>query len=245
MTTNDFRSADDLHDQRIVEDLLTETGMDHPSDAGGLKPALMHVRSITHGPQPTPRGELAVLLARLDTGPTPAPGTGAVAGLDDRRRRRHTRMVIAATALSLALGAGAAAAAAVNPGFRDGVQKTVTTLVNALTSGPNDRSADTPKPPSTTVPVTASPGQPAAPGTAASREPVIPPVPAASTPAGTLPDPGEAGMGHPAPAPAEPTFAPPPVPAPSRPVASAAPPENTPQPLPATGSHPTQPTGRR
>ncbi|BAS11717.1 hypothetical protein AHiyo8_00200 [Arthrobacter sp. Hiyo8] len=72
MTTNDFRSAEDLHDQQIVEGLLTESGMDHPADTGELKLALMHIRSIAHGPQPTPRGEFAALLASLDAGPTAA-----------------------------------------------------------------------------------------------------------------------------------------------------------------------------
>ncbi|GAC1370889.1 MAG: hypothetical protein NVSMB43_06440 [Pseudarthrobacter sp.] len=248
MTTNDFRSAEDLHDEQIVEGLLTESGMDHPADTGELKPALMHVRSIAHGPQPTPRGEFAALLARLDAGPTAAPGTGTVASLEDRRRKRRTRLVIAATALSLTVGAGAAAAA-VNPDFRDTVQKTVTTLINTLTSAPDDRSPGTPKPLSTPAPTTASPGQPAAPGSTAPRDPTTPTVPAYPKPDGTMPDPGDPGIGHPAPA--EPSFVPPavpgrnaspvPAPAPSRP---AAPTGSTPQPVPATGGPTTQHPGR-
>lgn len=163
MTTSDFRSSEELHDQRIVEALLAESGMDHPADTGELEPALMRVRNIAHGRQPTPRGEFAALLARLDAGPTTALGSGTVASLEDRRRKRHTGLVIAATALSLTVGAGAAAAA-VNPDFRDTVQDTVTTLLNTLTSAPNVRPPGAPKPVDPPAPVVPVPGQPILPG---------------------------------------------------------------------------------
>ncbi|GAB3557573.1 hypothetical protein GCM10027405_02570 [Arthrobacter alkaliphilus] len=171
MTTSDFRGAEELHDQRIVEDLLTESGMDHPVHAGQLKPALMHVRRIAHGQQPTPRGEFAALLASLNTGPTTAPGTGTVSSLENRRGIRHARLVIAATALCLTAGAGAVAAA-VNPDIRD----TVTTLVDTLTSAPNDRLPGIPEPVDTPAPAVPVPGQPALPGKAVpGGAPVTPP----------------------------------------------------------------------
>ncbi len=184
MTTNDFRSAEDLQDQHIVEGLLAETGMDHPTASGLLKPALMDVRSIAHGPQPTPHGEFAALLASLDAGSTAAHGSGTVSSLEAHRRKRHPRLVIAATALSLTLGAGAAAAA-VNPDFRDNVQKTVTALVGPLTPAPNER------PPGTPAPVDApAPAQPTLPGkTVPSGPPAAPPATSDPQPDETVPVP--------------------------------------------------------
>ncbi|BAS11718.1 hypothetical protein AHiyo8_00210 [Arthrobacter sp. Hiyo8] len=121
-----------------------------------------------------------------------------------------------------------------NPDFRDTVQKTVTTLINTLTSTPNDRSPGTPRPLYTPSPTTAPPGQPGAPGSTAPREPTTPP--SRLTRNQTAPcRPRRPGIGHPAPAPApapaEPSFVPPavpgrnadpvPAPAPSRPAAPA------------------------
>ncbi|WP_370118501.1 hypothetical protein [Arthrobacter sp. MW3 TE3886] len=103
------------------------SGMNHPADVELLGPALMHVRSTAHGPQPTPSGELADLLAAVASGkPT---DSGTVSSLAAHRGKRHTRLVIAAAALSLSLGAGATAAVA-SPDFRDTVQKTIATLVD-------------------------------------------------------------------------------------------------------------------
>lgn len=175
--TNDFRSAGDLHDVQIIEDLLAETGMNHPADTGLLKPALIHVRGLAHGPQPIPRGELAALLATLATGP--AADTGNVTSLEAHRRKRRTRLVIAATALSLSLGAGAAVAA-VNPEFRDTVQKAVTALVETLAPAPSDRPPGTPAPVDTPAPATV-PGHPTPPGKAIPSGPPATP-PAASGP---------------------------------------------------------------
>lgn len=172
--TSDFRSAEDLHDEQIIEDLLAETGMNHLADTEQLKTALMHVRALAHGPQPKPRAELAALLGTLATGP--AANTGNVSSLEAHRRRRRTRLVIAATALTLSLGAGAAAAA-VNPEFRDTVQKTVTALVDTLTPAPNDRPPGTPAPVDVPAPSTFGPRQPIRPGKAIPGGP-----PAASDP---------------------------------------------------------------
>ncbi|OOP64922.1 hypothetical protein BMF89_01960 [Arthrobacter sp. SRS-W-1-2016] len=244
MTTNDFRSAEEVHDRQIVEDLLAETGMD-PADAGELKPALMHVRGVAHGPRPIPRGEFAALLASLDTGPTMAPETGTLSSLETRRRKRHTRLVIAATALSLTVGAGAAAAA-VNPDFRDTVQKTVTTLINTLTSTPNDRPPGTPGPVDSPAPATS--GQPTPPGKAVPGGPTATPrassvphrdetVPGPQTNSGRHGPPVTEHPAHPAPVMPQPA-----VPAPAPPVPASAP--ATPVPAPAPGSQTTSHPGR-
>ena len=243
--TNDFRSAGNLHDEQIIEDLLAETGMNHPADTGQLKTALIHVRGLAHGPQPTPRGELAALLATLATGPTA--DTGNVTSLEAHRRKRHTRLVIAATALSLSLGAGAAAAA-VNPEFRDTVQKTVTALVDTLTPAPNDRPPGTPAPVDAPAPATPGPRQPAPPGKAIPSGPPATP-PAASDPQRdeTVPVPQtNPGLnGSPAPGqPPAPVMPQPAVPTqPPEPPTTSTPPHQRatiPEPLPAapaTGNH--------
>ncbi|BAS09036.1 hypothetical protein AHiyo4_24580 [Arthrobacter sp. Hiyo4] len=148
MTTNDSRSPEALHDKGIVESLLAEAGINDPSDAGLLTPALMSIRGLARGPHPVPSGELAALLAGLNAGTTVGPGSGAVSSLEAHRTKRRTRLVIAAAALSFSLGAGAAAAVA-SPDFRDAMHSTVSTLVQTLASS---GSADRPGTPCRTPP---------------------------------------------------------------------------------------------
>ncbi|MCU6479052.1 hypothetical protein [Arthrobacter sp. A2-55] len=178
MNTNNFHSTEDPHDKQIIENLLDTTGMNDPVDAELLTPALMHVRALAHGPQPTPHGELAALLTTPRTAQTTDMDT--VSSLEGYRRKRHIRLVIAATALSLSLGASAAVAAA-NPDFRETIHNTVTTLVKTLTSAPNEQPPSSPPRLYTSGPATPAPVQPTRSGTTVSNGPAATP-PAAFEP---------------------------------------------------------------
>lgn len=256
MTANDYRSAGDLHDEEIVEALLAETRMNHPADTDLLQPALMNVRNIAHGPQPTPQGELADLLAALNAGTIPDTESDDVSSLEAHRTKRRARHILAATVLSLTVGAGAAAAAA-SPDFRGAVQKTVTSLVTTLTSAPDHPSPETPTPVRSSAPAGAVPGQPVPPGTAVPGGPPATP-PAASDPQrdGNTPDnqtsPGlnsSPATGHPAPlAPVRPQPVVPAQPAPPSSGTASSHQTRTvtpiPAPAPAPGSQTPRPTGR-
>lgn len=228
MTINDSRSPEELHDNSIVENLLTETGMNGSADVGLLRPALLSVRELARGPQPVPGGQLAVLLARAETETRVGPRPGTVTSLQDRRTKHHSRLTIAAAAVCLSLGAGAAAAAA-SPDIRRAILSTVSTLVETWTFPENADRTDPPVPsgwtpaPSPSAPSTPVPSEPAPspvvkqdqPEKATLTEEPPPPSPdSVRRPGATLPQP-ETGTGPEAPpvmgdpAPAAPAPAPP------------------------------------
>jgi hypothetical protein len=143
-----------LHDEKIVDQLLRETG---DEDATELRAALLELRCLASGPPPVPSATLAALMA------------SAPVSLNSRRTGRHRRAIVALV-IAASMGAGTAAAAAADPGLRENVQETVTTLINAVTHGNSGRPPParsngpaSPKPPDHTpghpTPATGAPGR--------------------------------------------------------------------------------------
>jgi hypothetical protein len=108
-----------LHDEQIVDQLLRETGKE---DAAELKAALLELRCLAGGPPPVPSATLAALMA------------SAPVSLDARRSGRHRRAIVT-LAIAASIGLGTAAVAAADPGMRENVQETLTTLINTVTHG--------------------------------------------------------------------------------------------------------------
>ncbi|HEY8911972.1 hypothetical protein [Lacisediminihabitans sp.] len=106
-------------DDRVVDDLLAEAGID---DAADVRPLLIELRSLGAGSPPEPSAELAALM-------TPGPVDIAV-----RRRVRHRRLIVAAIAVAASVGVGASAAAA-SPDFRHTAQTAITFLIHTLAPG--------------------------------------------------------------------------------------------------------------
>lgn len=259
MTTNDSRSPEASHDDTVIENLLTEAGINDPGDAGLLKPDLLSIRALARGPQPTPRGELAALLTGANTDTTAAQESETISSLEAHRTKRHTRLAIAAAALSLSLGAGAAAAVA-SPDLRETIQNTVSTLIQALAPAGNANRPGTPTP----SPASAGPGAtaPMAPSPPTVR-PVKPDLPAQTTQSPARPETSDS-LPHPEPTPEfntppdgpnptrpEPEIpapappAQPDTPAPARPRPDTTPVPSPPAPAPASGNqappHPARP----
>lgn len=143
-----------LHDEKIVDQLLRETGEE---DATELRAALLELRCLAGGPPPVPSATLAALMA------------SAPVSLNARRSGRHRRVIVA-LAIAASIGAGTAAAAAADPGLRENVQETVATLINTVTHGNSGRPAPartngpaSPEPPGHTpehpTPATGAPGR--------------------------------------------------------------------------------------
>jgi hypothetical protein len=117
-------------DERIVTDLLKAID----GEAGSLRPALLELRSLAHGPVPVPSPELADLLVG-----------SAVVSLVPRRRARR-RAAIFSLAVVTAMGVGTTAAAAMSPEFRTATQHVITGIVGGLTPGATSSVTQTPTP---------------------------------------------------------------------------------------------------
>jgi hypothetical protein len=163
-------AADD--DERIVTDLLKAID----GDAGPLRPALLELRSLAHGPVPVPSPELADLLVG-----------SPVVSLAPRRRARAAIFSLAVVA---AMGVGTTAAAALSPEFRTATQHVITGIVGGLTPGATSPVPHTPTPEPSTA------NGPVRPTT---THPTPHPTPTDSLPPQTPGQPNGSSPGHPGP----------------------------------------------
>jgi len=186
-------------DQRIIDELLADSGMD---DAGDLRPVLLELRALA-GDSPRPSAAVEALMAAPATLaivplplPVPAeaaasmPAAGQAEPVVDElsaRRRRKSRLPLTALSVAAALAAGGAAAAASDENIRHtlgNVGHAVTYFVGTMTSGTGGKTGGQPA----TDPAGAVPGSPA----------FTPTAPAPSPADGSSVPGGQPGQGRPA-----------------------------------------------
>ena len=191
-------------DQRIIDELLADAGMD---DDGDLRPVLLELRALaSDSPRPSAAVEaLMAPAASLATVPLPvtSPADAGVSSAEQpppavdelaARRRRKSRLPLAALSVAAALAAGGAAAAASDENIRHtlgNVGHAVTVLVGTMTSGTGEKTTGQPA----TDPAGAVPGSPAPAPTA----PASPPTEGANVPGGQAGQDAPSGPASPSP----------------------------------------------